>query len=430
MIFSYGRSLIPQLYFKNPVVSVQIKRQGFEDTARTIQQLDDSLIQAMKVKEVLKRGILTAHLVGRAPFKMGFGTGHALPAYDPRNLGFQGGPVWRMREMIAPNRPWVFDFSPGDFAYDDKVKRLRDTNSNAMRFTKKAYEVKDDDVLMSAMKDRTISEDDDEDIEFWEIWDKWTGKFRIQHEDQVAEDSEQDIVYWPFFSLAFNEAIDTPWPISDGNMMLPQQKELNEVRTQISEHRRVSLLKILAKKNAFDPADKARLERGTIGALVEVNGDPQTALKEFKPEVPVQLYTEANTIREDIRDVEGFTRNQLGEFSQSRRTALEAQIVQQALQLRLDERRDMVADGLQIAMLTVNDMVFDRWDARTVEEWAGESTGWEKVPQVRATYLVNVVPDSTLPLSRTLAKQEAQVMFGSLRMDPYIDQLWLRKQYL
>lgn len=432
MMFSYGRSLIPQLYFKNPVVSINIPMPGFEDTARTIQLLDDALIRAMQAKQVLKRVILAAHLTGRGVAKMGYGVGAgtAPPLADLSNLGLQGSnPVWKTREMIAPNRPWMLDFNCDDFAYDHEAKRVRDSNWFAMRFTKKVYEVRDDETLLSATEGN-LSEEDDEIVEFWEIWDKYSGQYWIQQDNRVAADSRQDIIYWPFLNLDFNETVDTPWPISDGNMMLAQQRELNEVRTQISEHRRISLLKIIARKGVFDPADKARLEQGVVGAIAETSADPATAIREFNPHIPVELYTEANTIREDIRDVEGFTRNQLGEFSQSRRTALEAQIVQQALQLRLDERRDMVADFLAAGITTANDMVFDRWTPREVELWAGQSTGWERVPEIRATYLVTVVPDSTLPLSRTLAKQEAQVLFGSLRQDPMIDPLALRKHYL
>jgi len=429
LLFSYGRSLVPQLYFKNPVVAVNIRRKGFEDVAKTIRDCDDALIEATRLKEALKRMILSAHLTGRGVIKVGYNTEPAPESWPGMDRNFPGMtptmPVWKMREILGPDRPWVLDFDVQDFAWDSDMKRLRDSGWFAMRFRKKVYEIQDDPVL----GDIDHSDDEEEEIEYWEVWDKFSGKFRTLHEAEWCG-PEHDINYWPFKILDFNDCLDSAYGISDAHLMLAQQREINETKTQIAEHRRVSLLKLLAKRNAIQPADKARLEKGIVGALIEIDADPQTAVMPFQPQIPVNLYTDANTTKEDIRDVLGFTRNQLGEFDSRRRTAMEAQIVQQSLQLRLDERRDMVADCMREIVVTKNDMIFDHWDVRKVEQWAGQADGWEKVPQVRATYVVSIVPDSTLPLSRTLQKQEAQALFGSLRQDPLIDPIWLRKYYL
>lgn len=434
LIFAYGRALLPQLYFKNPVVAVNIKQHGFEDLSRTIQLLDDALIEAMGLKEVIKRVILSAHLCGRGVAKVGWSDGDSydqMPEFQnlSQTLGIEPSyPVWKMREMIAPGRPWIMDFATQDFAFDSSVKRLRDSAWFAMRFTKKAYEVRDDENIH--LEPEKIPDDDDADLEFWEVWDKWTGKFRTIYENEWVTD-EHDIRYWAFLTLDFNEALDSPFPVSDASLMLPQQKEINEIKTQIAEHRRLSVLKILARKNALSPADKSRLERGIVGALVEVEGQSlQDAIKEFTPTIPVELYTEANTVEQDIRAVIGFNRNANAEFSDTKKTALEAQIVQQALQLRLDERRDMVADWIKRGMVTVNDMVSDRWTAQQVMQWAGQSDGWDKLPQVKHLYIMKVVPDSTLPLSRMLAKQEANTMYGLFKDDQLIDPIWLREHIL
>ena len=432
LIFSFGRAMIPQLYFKNPVVAVNIERQGFEDAALTLQKVDDALIRVTKLKHTIKKMIAMAYCYGRGPAKCGF----SLDKESTLRSGVFGvvpraSELWKLREMIAPNRPWFLPFYPDDFAFDAMVSDFEDSAWQAMRFERSARQLEDDDYLTPLMKGVDKSNDPDFMYEFWEIWDKYTGRF-VYMSEAGETTSGENIEVWPFHVLDFNWTPRNPIPVSDAELILKLQEEYNEIKTQIHEHRRVSVLKLIARKNSFDRDAKAMMESGKVAPLVEVDGVPSESLMEFKPSIPESLYTVGNTTLDDVRDSIGYTRNQLGEFQPPTRgrTAKEATIVQQAIMLRLDERRDMVADLIANVITTYNDYIIGTWEATDAERYVGEPVGWEKLDEVKDEYTVSIVPDSTLPVGRLVKQQEAKEMYLTLRGDPLIDQVKLRLRFL
>ena len=429
LVFSYGRAMVPQLYFKNPVVGVNIKvpDQQFRLLEMTMQRMDDELIVQTQLKQALKKAITTAYCYGRGPMKVGF--------MEPDSAtGFlQEMPSWRRHNVLSPNRPWVQAFYPDDFAFDANVSDFEDSAWCAMRFERSREQLRGDPVLRRAVENIEDGDPDDT-VKFWEVWDKHTGEWHVLTVEGPDFSTEgKPIEVWPFYVLDFNWCPRNPIPVSDAELILLLQDEYNEVKTQIHEHRRVSITKLLARKGVLDNEAKSRLESGKVGPIVEIEGVPAESVMEFKPSVPTDLYTTANTTLNDVRDCIGFTRNQLGEFAGgqgSRRTAREATIVQQAIQLRLDERRDMVADLIGQVVTAFNDMVMVRWDPETVATYAGVADGWELIEMIRGKYVVSVVPDSTLPTGRMVKQQEAKEMYVTLRGDPFIDQIKLRLRYL
>jgi hypothetical protein len=431
IIFSFGRAMVPQLYFKNPQVAVTIKKKGdYTALALTLQQMDDGLIEAMCLKDTIKRMITNAYCYGRGIGKCGWGAeSDDSLGYLP-TLNYTDKAIWKLRQKIGPNRPWFASFFPSDYAFDSNVSDIDDTGWEAMRFELSAEQILEKPDLNRKMGDK-VKEDTDPDLpfEFWEVWSKFDGQFFVIHDDKIVEDGK-DIKIWPFYRLDFNWAPRDPFCISDANLILKLQDEVNEIKTQIHEHRRASLIKIIARKNAIDREGKAQLNSGKVAPVVEVDGNPSEVIMQFKPDIPSDLFTTANTTEGDVRNVVGFDRNQLGAFSQTRRTAKEADIVQQNIMLRLDERRDQVGDLIGQILVAVNDYCFASWQAPQVEQYAGQSDGWEQIADIQDSYAVKVVPDSTLPVGRQVQQQEAKELYMTLRGDPLIDQVKLRIKYL
>jgi len=425
LLFSFGRSVVPQLYFKNPVSSVTIKRPGFGDAQMTLQTVDDRLMQLMRLKETMKKMIVSAFCFSRGVVKVGY-------VDEVDNLGMtQSGmlPHYRRQDRLSPGRPYVAHFQTKDFAFDSDVSDIDDSAWFAMKFDRSHGQLKEDEgPLGTYMKDK-LSEDDDEMEPFWEVWDKYTGKFHIQHEKDLVEDP-QDFEVWPFYKLDFNWVPEMPLGVSDAELILDLQKEYNEIKTQIHQHRRISLVKLLARKGALDQEAKAALKDGEVGPVVEVEGAVGESITPFAPQIPTDLFTTANTNEQDVRAVIGFSRNQLGETGPSKKTASEANIIQQQIMIRLDERRDMCADVIGDVLHAVNSIILERWAPETAVDYGAEQTAWAKLVSVKDTYTVTIVPDSTLPLSRQVKQAEAKEMYVTLRDDPLIDPLRLRLKLL
>lgn len=432
LVFSYGRAMVPQLYFKNPSVTVDISRPGNDDIARTLQLLDNKLLKAMQVKKTIKKMIVNAYCYGRGVAKLGFSDPDDSMLVN-RMTGAMPNttlPLYKMRSMIAPNQPWFMHFYPDDFAFDYQISELEDSAWQGMRFELSNEQLLEMDLNKKLKQPSEEGQDPDHKHVFWEIWDKESGEFCIIEDGELVQDP-QPIGAWPFYVLDFNWVPRNPIPVSDAELILSLQDEYNEIKTQIHDHRRTSILKIIARKNALDREAKQKMESGVVGPIVEIDGVPGETIAEFKPSIPMDLFTTANTTDNDVKNVIGFTRNQLGEYNTSGdRTAREAQIVQNAIMIRLDERRDMVGDLISDLMTSVNDLVAERWDSLRVEQFAGISLGWEKVQDVQSEYVVGIVGDSSLPLSRQVQQAEAKEMYMTLRQDPFIDQIRLRAKYL
>ncbi len=152
--------------------------------------------------------------------------------------------------------------------------------------------------------------------------------------------------------------------------------------------------------------------------------------------IPKDLFVAAQAIVQDVRETVGFSRNQFGEFnSQSGdTTATEANIVRQASEIRVDERRDMVADMLVEVMETVHQIIFKFWTEETVVDVVGPGGApiWVRLaPSLlkEGRYNIKVDPDSSVPETRALREAKAVQLYQLLRTNPLIDPVQLT-QYL
>lgn len=422
LVFSFGRSMVPQLYFKNPSVTVIIRGDNAPHS-RLLQEADVELIRQMQLKQTLKKMIVSSYLTGRGVGKLGFAAEDARSPFDPA-------------AMVKPKQPWFLHVLTKNWAHD--IAPNGDTDDlrwAGMRVSLNREQLEAHDGLTDHAREelgKLADDDPDDTLDFWEVWDRGAGKQGLLLDDKWAVEPEPFSV-WPFYGLEFNWTPEEPIPTSDAELILELQKEYNENETQIHEHRRISVLRLLARKGALKQEERDKLERGVVGALAEVDvgGPLQEAIMALTPEIPSGLFDAKKTLIEDVRDVIGFTRNQIGEFNQSRRTASEASIVQQALQIRLDERRDMVADVIEHVVRAANQLIFKHWDATDAKRYAGVTEGWESLEQIEADdYTVTVIPDSTLPLTKSIQRLQGLELYNALKGDPLTDQLELRKMFI
>jgi hypothetical protein len=242
---------------------------------------------------------------------------------------------------------------------------------------------------------------------------------------------------FPIFPLIFNPDDEVFWGVPDCQIWEPLQLEANEIRTQTMKHRRFALVKLLAKRGTLSEEDIEKLFSEDVAALVEIDGNANDISKLTVADIPQSLPLAMNEVRSDFREVVGFSRNQMGEY-QSRRgdtSAYEAQVVEQASQIRVDERRDAAADLLVGVMGKVNEVIFDRWDAKMVVDVAGPGgamTWVEFNPQQlsRGRYNLKVDPDSAAPKTRDMREQKAAALYNLLKPNPLIDPVKLTKYLL
>lgn len=471
LIFSYGRQLIPFLYFKNPIVECTALWSGWEKKAKILEAVDNMLIRKMRVKEQLKLIIQDAYLYDYGIRKVGYDSEFG---YDP------DGSLWMdlFKELgipttkeeakeyntyitsefpfflrVPPSRFYVDPDTDGpsldsarwvieefyrpleDLLEDDRYSIPKDIKASHM------IEGTDSGAIISPVKEEQIEPTgkprDFERCRIYEIWDKRDRKVRWTIDNHNGFIREQDDVwnltnFFPYERLCFNGVSDEHYSTSDAMYIERQQVELNDVRTQENSHRRKENLKIIMKRNSMRQEEINKVESGEVGPIAQVDtpGNLSDSIMTIAPSMSRDIYNVGDIIRNDIKEILAFGQNQMGAELGRRKTASEAMIINQYAQLRSDERRDIIGDFLERTIKDINTLIFKFWDTDDVikvtgpegQEWAtwnGEFLSGE--------YAISVVPNSTLPMTKELYKQQTTELVMKYRNDPYIDQKELHR---
>jgi len=471
LIFSFGRSLIPRIYFRNPHVVVTALKPGYEAQARIVEALDNWIIEEIGIKKQIKRMCLHAYLYGTAFGKIGYDSeyGYQPPAREEA-LYMEGleqldkkGFRLEYNANVKPGMPWFLATHPIDVVVPWGVDDLKNTPWIAHRFyrtledvkqdprfkntsnLKATYRIDDGRELGEARKDiyNEAVENDLNLVELWEIRDYKRGEVSVicfDHDKFLYGPEKDDfqIEGLNFESLVFNEDDYSVWGISDVKIIEPQQQEINELRTQMVHHRRIALRKLLVDENKLTDDEIEKMISEDIGAVVKCKGSPSEAVMPFQVSgIPQDLLLHDRQIMQDVREMLGFSRNQLGEFDAStRRTATEARIVQIASQLRTDERRDAVADLLQSVIKKINQIIFSYWSKPQIMQVVGpmgvqwvEFTGED----IRGEYNIEVSPEEALPVDSRTRRADAVQFYQMFAGNPNIDQRalarWVLRQW-
>lgn len=243
------------------------------------------------------------------------------------------------------------------------------------------------------------------------------------------------------YPLVFNEDDEVFWGVSDSIILDPQQREMNQIRTLQMKHRRMEIVKIFAKRNTLKAEEIDKMTDEEVLAVVQIDGElSDLQFKEVAQE-PQGLRMAGQEVLNDVRDNLGFSRNQEGNYQTGsaggagRVSATEAQIVQAASEIRIDERRDMTADLITDAFTDINTIIFEEWKDEQVVGLMGPNAQpvWVQFkPQALkgVEYLMDIDPDSALPLTKGMREQKASQMYAMLKTNPLIDPEKLTKYLL
>jgi hypothetical protein len=456
MFFTMLRSTVPRVYFRNPTVNVSPGQPGFLSMAfaQLLGRLDHKVLAEINIKREMKRMVHDAWLKGTAFGKLGYGS-----AYSPGGMG-QEAPVGARGERfeydydVLPKFPWfkracassvilpdgLFGFEEARW-YAHEVTRPKDDVIRDPRFKgasdvpPSAWSIKSTNVELAHRVEM---------IDLLEVHDKKYGMVFVMA--PLAKGDGKILHLGPdelgarrpnIFPLVFNPDDEICWGVPDACILEPPQLELNEINTQIMKHRRLSLIKLLYKRGAITKEQLDNMTSEDVGAGVEIEGSLNEVDSTVVGDIPIALINAKSLTIQDIRDQTGFGRNQMGDY-QSRRgdtSATEAAVVAQGSEVRVDERRDALADVLYEMVLEMHELMFAKWTAREVFELVGPGgvPVWvEASPSALglARYKTKIDPDSGQHISREAREQRAIGLYQLLASNPLIDPFKLTNMLL
>ena len=468
LFFKMVRTVVPRLYFRNPSISCQATKPGFEQQvfAQMIERIDNKLIRTMGMKGQIKKMVHNTFMFGTSAGKLGFGAQFTPTPDDfetdaPSRLTGDFNRKVEWNSLVTANMPWFLNVPPGNLVVPERLSCFEETPWVAMKITRSVDDIKADPRLkntdtivgsgasVGTQNPMTKSADAQKnELEMYEIRDLRTGKVIIipaysSDKHFLYEDDAMQVNGRPnIYPLIFNPDDEYFWGVPDSVILEPQQLELNEIRTVQMRHRRISVIKLLYKRGALDDGEAEKLLNGEVGIGIQINKEFDiTDVDSFQMgTIPEALFAADQTIQADVREMLGFSRNQSGEFasgqkSHSAPTAFEAQVVQAASEIRVDERRDGIADVLVSVFEDANALVFDEWDDEQVVQVMGPQAipywvAFKPAMLKGARYEMDIDPDSTVPETKQLRGQKADGIYAVLKDNPLIDPIFLTKYYL
>ena len=432
LFFSMLRTIVPRLYFRNPSISLKPGKPGVENAvfAKILERIDGNLIQEMDMKREMRRIIQETWMFGTSFAKNGFGTEHDPVMEIGKDLGrTDRGEVLEYNSAIKSAMPWVGRSSTKNMVLPEGCRHFKEARWMAERVIRPIDDVRADKrfanrsklkptgSLMSPMG-MVSKAPREEHIELWEIRDKKTGQVFVLT-DYVMENSDNashTLLQGPDFFLntsgmfawkgmVFNEDDERAWGVPDSKILEPYQLEINEIKTQAMFHRRMATSKILARVNTISKDQAQKLVDESILPVIYMNGDPSRDVKilDSMP-IPAELRLAAVDVIQDMRETAGFGRNQFGEFNpgSSDTTATEAQIVRQASEIRVDERRDIIADLMVDTFKDVHHVIFNFWRSEQVVDLVGPGAqplwvAYTGTELARSSFSVLIDPDNSIP---------------------------------
>jgi len=479
LIFAFGKSLLPNVYNRNPHAILSPMGPGKMLQTKATERVLNYLIYETNVKKQIKRMCQDGYIYGTAIGKCGYDSeyGYAsdksvsmIPGEgtltgfgtDEENIEY--------RIDVKPGMPWFLRDKPANFILpygyldieaspwcatrvmrplEDVLADTKYSNKGSLKggrtFTDRNIKATMQTDTEGAVKDRmfeTLCEKEDW-VEVWEIRDFRTRKVyavSMDHDKFLREDVDDlQIEGLPFLPLIFNDSGFGFWGISDCQIIEPQQLELNEIRTQAQAHRRVALLKAMVARNAMTPAEKEKFLSGEVFPYIEVDIPPGSSITDvvtlMQPHVPPDFVSLTAQIMEDVMQMLGSSRNQRGDYNTGRRTATEANIVQMAAQIRLNERRDSTADLFTNICRKYLQYIFTFWrDKSQVIDIIGQDGAryWIEYTgaAIKGEYNIKVNPDDSLPVTFETRRQEARELYTLTAQDPTVNRVEMARQLL
>jgi len=457
LFFRMLRTTVPRLYFRDPAISIVATKPGIEQQAfaQLIERVDNKLIPVMGIKNQMKRIVHNTWMFGTGGGKLGFGA-----QYTPTPEEFETSIPEQFRSKLTrrieynsnvkANMPWFMSVHTGSLIVPKGLMDFESTPWVAMWLKRPVDDVQSDPRfkhvaniksttskgLGSTFNNTMTNENKPDEVDLIEIRDMRTKKVIV-----LAPYSSDKVLYFDddelqsndrpnIYPVVFNMDDEVFWGVPDSAILEPQQLEINEIRTLEMKHRRISLVKFLIKQGSMDQAELEKMLNGDVGGAVMVKGELSDVEAMELGHVPQSLYSASAEVQADVRDGMGFSRNQGGDYASQKShnapTAAEARIVQAASEIRVDERRDVLADMLTNVFEDTNTLVFNKWtDDQVVQVMGPDSipvwVAFKPAMLKAARYEINISPDSTLPETKDMRQNKAVQVYGLLKDNPLID---------
>ena len=370
--FSIINVIAPAVAVNYPKITVNAQKPENAPQAVVAEAVVNYWWKYMAVRDEFRRAVKDLLIVGHAWIKTGYrfveeGAINENGESDYSDPITGGEPT--SISVITQDAPFAERVSPFDVFIDADATNMHDAKWIAQRIRRPIKEVKTDkrynkaareDVQIMAVSrysdDPSQRKVYDKNYGYAEIWEYYD--IRSKTMSVFAEGGDMFLVKpqkmpyafgHPFVMLRNYDVPDAFYPIGDLEQIEPLQKELNETRSQMMNHRKRFSRKYLYKESAFDQFGRTALESDDDNVMVPVVSDeplPNVVAAFPTTMSPPEFYSQSDLIENDINRITGLPEFMNGGIPEIRRTATEISAVQDAANARTADKLAIVEHSI------------------------------------------------------------------------------------
>ncbi len=440
----YVTNLVPLTYFRDPYIFFKTKTDDYERFCETLEKVVNSEWKRLDLKNQFKDVILSALLTTPGWLKMGYTAkiGQDEAKHDELKEKEETksiitsikdvllGTTTEKKDSELPEQngvlnyniqeesifvTWIPSFNilipPGYHRFKDlpyivqsEKMTMRDffdnpdyNNKEDIRVTYEAQTQSDNTRLQKVPYDTSVSPVDNRSelstITLYHIWDRRSQRrmtLSMAGNDWHRQgDWPYDMEGLPYEECMFDKTLPgkekaNPYPPNCVRPILPQVIEQSNIRTQMSRWRKRSSSLILAQRDKLTEQDMNQLEN-TDALQIAYVSDISGILMQQTPALPQQIFEVGSEIQQDLQSATNM--GQLMFAPQpGQRTASQAKIGQQGLQLKISAKQDVIEDLTCKVARKMAQLCWQFYDRKKVEEIIGETVSeqmWPDLPEDR-----------------------------------------------
>ena len=486
MVFQNMRTILPAINFRNPKMYITAKKKPYRINGNEIY---DTLQGAMVLEMILNyfyAELSVKRQADKALLDAGLGPwGIIRVGYTTKTEKVQDEKLLETNELIRSESVYAVRVSPNDFRVDPEAtdSHLEDANWIAYRWVKTVDDVKrnpnyknvskiksnfkaktdyDGDVKGPSMSGHTHDPEstDWDRVEGWDVWDKRTHRLItvVDSHDTVLQDKPWPLDYEGFDCeiLYFNENPDEQLPVSDVDIYMGQQDELNRLASLALQHvRNAASQKFLSQEDTMDAAEMEKITNGPPTVIATVKGNPENALFPLKTQVVSQdIYMWIRQLKGDIREEQGVAAYERG-VAEKFDTATEPALIAQSINLPREERKGIFEEFVKrvvrkmghVLQQTLTKQDFPLTQDQFEEAQQGMKSKLEKIvgpegsqiiapwfnagkDDIQGEYDYSLEVGSMQPVNQETRKRDAVQLYQLLAENPLIDKVEGTKQLL
>jgi len=481
LMFATLNVMWPSISIKQPTISVLPRQPGFEDHAVLVEQGLSYLWRVQQVQPEMRAAIRDFLMLGMGWVKVGWDFEESPRPLDDREREDRFiADVQENEQQVIANGPsaaltdeeiwesvlrgtkletvkddvYVERVAPHDMFVNAEATSLRDARWIAHRSVRTLEEAKADKTYNQRVRATLTGEtvldpkitgvvreerdrygDDIERVVVWEFWDL------ERREMMTWTDSSEEFLIKPRpfpyhvghpFRLIRNYSVPGKF-YAQGELeqLLPLVQEHSETRTQMLNQRRKYNRKYVADPKYLNEQARRQLESDVDNAIAYVDdsfrGNLSTDVVVPLAQTPMSadLYRMVDQTMTDINVVSGLSEYQRGQAPQTRQTATEAAMIQDATNSRQAEKLSQVETFIaEIAesMLGMMQQFMDSEKFVRVVGKNGEILPFNLTPDdIQGRYMFEIEAGSTQPTNETTRRTNAITMLNALA--PFMGQI-------